>query len=102
MADFLFIVFVLSMVLLFVHRSWKLTKEKHVSSREINKYYEKKIALGVKHRRSVPSHDKNGNLYTTTKQIADGVGVYSKEYRKELRELNNVTFGRHFENSIDK
>ena len=95
MADFLFIVFILSMLLLFVHQSYKLTKEKYVSSRDIKKYHEKKIALDLKYRRYVPHYDKNGNLYTTTKQCADGVGVYSKEYHDELRKLRNVTFGRH-------
>ena len=95
MADFLFIVFVLSMVLLFIHQSCKAIKNNHVSSREINEYYKKKIALDVKHRRSVPLHDKNGNPYTETKKCADGVGVYSKEYADELSELRNVTFGKH-------
>ena len=102
MADLLFIVFVLSMMLLFIHQSCKVIKNKYVSSRDINKYYEKKIALDVKHRRTVPLYDKKGNPYTAAKQLADGAGVYSKEYHKELNELNNVTFGRHFEKPIDK
>ena len=92
MADFLFIVFVLSMLFLFIYKSYQLHKSKYASTRDINKYYKQKIALGVKHRAKVPHYDADGNLYTTTKQCADGVGVYSKEYHEELRDLNNITF----------
>ena len=102
MADLLFIIFVLSMLFLFIHQSCKAIKNKYVSSGDIKKYYAKKIALDVKHRRTVPLYDKNGNPYTATKQLIDGVGVYSQEYQEELKELNNITFGRHYEKSIDK
>ena len=95
MADALFLGFIVYLVCLFIYESYKKHRDGYVSSRDIKKYYEKKIALDVKHRRKVPTHDKKGNLYTTTKQCADGVGVYSKEYHKELRELKKKHF-KHF------
>ena len=94
MADALFLGFIVYWVCLFIYESYKKHRVGYVSSRDIKKYYEQKIALDVKHRSKAPTHDKHGNPYTTTKQCADGVGVYSKEYHEELNELNKKYFKR--------
>ena len=92
MADLIFIGFVLYVLIMFIYKSWQYDKDGHVSSKDINKYYNQKIELDTKYRNRVPPYDKNGNPYTTMKQCADKVGVYSKEHEDELKALKSKIF----------
>ena len=94
MAEGLFIGFILFLVGSFFYHSYKYHKDGHVSTRDINRYYSESIGLKHKHRSKVPPYDKNGNIYTETKQFCDRAGVYSEEYHKEREELKESIFGK--------
>ena len=58
------------------------------TNKDVEKYWQKRIALKHKYNRQVQSHSNDGNPYWVAKQCADKAGVYSKEYHDELTELN--------------